>query len=98
MCLILFFVFLARLFYFRCNSCFDCVSGTAFLNLARLIFIWCDCFYLARLLIFREQASDKPARTPVVVLVVASHDTLNVRAYPLEIYLFYIILSEVHIY
>ena len=44
--------------------------------------------------------SDRPARTPSVVLVVASHDTLSVRfliqqAYPLEIYLFCTILSEV---
>ena len=44
--------------------------------------------------------SDRHARTPSVVLAVASHDSLSVRflikqAYPLEIYLFCSILSEV---
>ena len=44
--------------------------------------------------------SDRPSRTRSVVLVVASHDSLTVRfliqqAYPLEIYLFCTILSQV---
>ena len=46
--------------------------------------------------------SDRPARTPSVVLAVASssHDSLTVRflieqAYPLKIYLFCTMLSEV---
>ena len=44
--------------------------------------------------------SDRPARTPSEVLAIASQDSLTVRfliyqAYPLEIYLFCTILSEV---
>ena len=43
---------------------------------------------------------DRPARTPSVVLTVASHDSLTFKfliyqAYPLEIYLLCTILSEV---
>jgi len=59
-------------------------------------------FPFASLLLFfmREQVSDKPVRTPCVVVPITSHESLRVRiliqqAHPTEIYLFCMILSVV---
>ena len=57
------FIFLARLFFFRRDSCFICVSDATF-------FIWHDLFYLARLVIWQLRLRLRPNSSYQIISVV----------------------------
>ena len=63
-------IFLARLFFFRRDSCFICVRGATFFIWCDSFFIWHDLFYLARLVIWQLHLRLRPNSSYQIISVV----------------------------